>query len=54
MPPPEPPEPSGSLLKRVMAEGKQRELQLRNIRELNYRRNNVTALLTQCQQVETG
>jgi hypothetical protein len=52
MPPPEPPEPSGIPLKRVMAEGKQRELQLRNIRELAYRRSRLAALLDQCREVE--
>lgn len=55
VPPPEPPETNGEIpRRRAMAEGKQRELQLRNLRELNYRRNHAIALLNQCEEVEIG
>ena len=55
VPPPESPATNGEIpRRRALAEGKQRELQLRNIRELNHRRNHVIALLNKCQEVEMG
>ncbi len=53
LPPPGPPEPDGQIpRRRAMAESKRREQQLQNIRELNYRRTIVTALLDQCRELD--